>query len=344
MPYAVMVSRGGQGRERVWEPTDIVYENGQEAGLFVKNENTYTAMYDPFTRYRAVKISDDNPLLWRQREQRRFDEGIYQKVPWADETWGSNTGMYEHIDPDDPTKVRFIANQEDGLAGRYTSMSPGRFINKFIGGGFDPRQIDRWCAQMGLDQTTSELRLAKTAEDIIRVYNDGPHSCMAYPLDHPVFGHLRIHPVSVYGDSDLAVAYIERYDEITARCLVWPEKKQHGRIYGDRERLVERLKENNYVENWNFTGAKIRKVLNPQLRFSQLVVPYLDGDVGLIELDDTWYQISDKPHIICKEPNGGATADQCIQCGAQGVWLIADYGPDDDWDEPEWKCAEGCKK
>lgn len=343
MPYLIMLSREGVGKQRNWEATDIIYDDGQDAGLYVKRENNYQTLMGSIMRYRAVKITEDNPLMWRQREQRKFEEGIYQRVPWADEFFGANTGMYEHIDPDDPTKVRFIASQEDGLAGRYTSMTPGRFIRKYVG-NVEPRDLDRWCAQMGINETTSELKLARTADEIVYVYNNGPHSCMAYKLNHPVFENVDVHPVSVYGDSDLAVAYIERFDEITARCLVWPEKKQFGRIYGDRERLLERLNENGYVENWDFTGAKIRCLTHKKTH--AVIVPYIDGeDMGVIDNDDDkWLTLSNKPHVICKRPDGMTSAHKCQRCGAERVWLTAWFGPDDDYDEPEYTCAEGCKE
>lgn len=341
MPYMIVVSHWGKGSERTWEPTGIVFNDGAQSGQYVKEENAYSSLNRVPRRYRALKISDDDPLLWREREQRKFEEGIYRRVPWSDHYGG--TGMYEHINPDDATKVRFIASDEDGLSGRYTSMSPGRFLHKYVDSCINNDCLDTWCAQMGLNETTSKLLIARSTEEIIRVYNEGPHSCMSYPYPHDNFQKIECHPVSVYGDSDVGVAYIERYEEITARCLVWPDAKKHGRIYGDKKRLLERLKENDYIEDWDFTGARVRLLTNanPEL----LIVPYIDGDnMGLIQIDESWLSLSNKPHIIAKNQWGYADAAQCDTCGTSGVWIERWFGPDGDYEEPEYRCAEGCKK
>jgi len=342
MPYAILVSYSGKGTARNWEPSGVIMEDGNQAGAYVKSENIYAASVYSQRRYRAIKLSEDDPLLWREREQRKFDDDIYRRVPWYRHYSFSSTGMYEHIDPDDATKVRFIASEEDGLGGRYTSMAPGRFLRKYVDGQADPELVDMWCAQMGLDQTTSPLLIARSAEEIIKVYTEGPHSCMSYPIDHPNFSQVDKHPVSVYGDSDIGVAYIERYGDITARCIVWPEKKIFGRIYGDRARLLERLKENDYIENWTgFSGAKIRALANDD--DARLIVPYIDGDeMGVIQQDCDWLVLSDKPHIITKSPYGVANAASCYRCRASDVWLHSYYDEDDD--EAVYICAEGCKK
>jgi hypothetical protein len=340
MPYAIMVSFSGSGSNREWEFTELTYEDGDEAGRYVKSQNFfYRGSLGP--RYRAIKIGEDDPRLWRERELKKFADGTYQRVPWTD--FYQDTGMYEHIDPDNMSLVRFINSPEDGYQGKYTSMSPGRFIRKFLDRMPSPSRMDKWCAQMGLDATTSPLMVARTAEEIVNVYNNGPHSCMAYTLDNEVFCHLDQHPVSAYGDSDLGVAYIERYGEITARCLVWPDKKFYGRIYGDRERLLERLKENDYIEEWDMIGAKIRQVRSKGS--NKLIIPYLDvsENVGVIREGNDWLILSDAPHIIAKSPNGRPTVEKCQHCGKKEVPLVAYYGPDDDYDEPEYKCMEGCR-
>lgn len=339
MPYAIMVSHQGQGAERIWEPTDIIFEDGSQAGAYVKNENSFSAAVGRGWRYRAIKIGIDDPLAWRHREQQRFDNGTYQLVPWTEQY--SSTGMFEHIDPDNPTQVRFIASEVDGLQGRYTSMSPGRFIRRYLDNNPYPPYIDRWCAQMGLDLTVSELKIARSAEEIVFVYNSGPHSCMAYDTEADVFRHLKgVHPCAVYGDSDVGVAYIERGGDITARCLVWPDKKIHSRIYGDEARLLERLIENDYVKDWKgFAGAKIR-----QIRVGRkLVLPYIDGVIGVVMEGEEWLTLSHEPNIIARSPQGIPVTYSCQRCGAKDVVLKEDRGPEGD-DEPEYTCVEGCNE
>lgn len=337
MPYAIMISYGRDRTNRHFEPTNIVYENGAEAGAYVKNENSYQGEWGRSCFYKAVKISDDDPLAWRYRIEKQLEDGVFEKAPWAD--YYGRGSYYEHIDPDDSTKIRFHANEDHGMAGRYTSMAPGRFVRKYMDSCVRPELMDKWCAVMGLEETVSALLIARTPEEIVRVYNEGPHSCMAYELsneDGP-FSRLDVHPVAAYGDSDLGVAYIERGGEITARCLVWPDKKKFGRIYGDRYRLLERLKENDYIEDWEFVGAKIRQLKSD----GDLILPYLDFEAGVIKDGEDWLVVSDKPHIIGKSPDGVPSQDECQNCGKSDVW-IADQKDDDD-DDSRYMCAEGCK-
>lgn len=343
MPYAILVSYESRARDREWEPVEgLIFENGAEAGDYVKAENAYSSMYAYGRRYKAIKLTDEDPLLWRQRLEKQLESGVLHRVPWHDyyvEKGYCSTGLYEHIDPNDQTKVRYVASATDGMQGRYTSMTPGRFIKHYVDSYCDASLLDEWCAKMGLELTTSPLMLARKPEEIVWVYNNGPHSCMAYDMSGPTFEKVDKHPVSVYGDSDLALAYIMRRGEITARALCWPEKKIFGRIYGDRSRLLERFKENDYIENWmGLAGAKIRQLRNEEDK--RLILPYIDGDLGVIPEGDDWLILSDKPHIIAKSPYGIVEADSCNRCGATGVWLEAHREDEDD--EPEYICAEGC--
>lgn len=336
MPYAIMVSHGADRENRVFQPTDIIFENGAEAGAYVKSENMYTGRWGGPRFYKAVKISDDDPMAWRFRITKQLEEGVFQRSPWYD-YYGTGS-MYDHIDPDDGTKIRFFANEDHGMAGRYTSMAPGRFVRRYLDSCVRPDLMDQWCAAMGIDEEVTKLLIARTPEEVVRVYNEGPHSCMAYQLsreDGP-FQHLDVHPVACYGDSDIGVAYIERGGEITARCLVWPDKKLHGRIYGDRHRLLERLKENDYVEEWDFVGAKIRQLRSR----SQLVLPYIDGDLGVVKKGRKWLILTEEPHIIGKSPDGVPSAESCSSCEKTDVPLMA-YRDDPD-DEYQYVCSSCC--
>ena len=342
MPYAILISYSRRGSERVWDPIEgLIYEDGREAGAYVKSENAYAEACGTSRRCKAIKIGEDDPMLWRQRIERQLTDGELARVPWHDYYYNRgqcSTGMYEHIDPDDPTKVRFIASTTDGMQDRFTSMTPGRFLRRYVDADPPNDLFDTWCASMGLELTTSPLLFAKTPDEVVWVYNNGPHSCMAYEESHPIFAHLGgRHPCEVYGNSDLAVAYIIRRGEITARALCWPDKKIHGRIYGDTVRLLERLKENDYVENWNFLGAKIRKL---QTEDGQLILPYLDCDHGVVAEGD-WLVYSNRPHIIGFSPNGLPTTNRCMSCLTEGVPL-EEYYDEDIHDEPQYIC-EGCR-
>src|SRR5690606_7560176 len=111
---------------------------------------------------------------------------------------------------------------------------------------------------------------AATPDDIENVYLKGPNSCMSHDLSE--FSSPE-HPTRVYGDSDLQVAYIVNSSgNISARVLVWPEKKLYGRIYGDEDRMSDMLEEAGY-ERGDLDGARIRRI---PIRDRQYVMPYLD--------------------------------------------------------------------
>jgi len=349
MPYVIMSSFTGRGREREWEFTNLTYEDGAEAGAYVKTQNSYYNAIGHRQMLKAVKVGLHDPRLWRERLKTQIESGELTPCPWHDDKdykrcfWSpQGSGLFEHIDPDDPTKVRFIASREDGIADRFTSMNPGRFLKRYIG-ELPANKIETWCAKMGLDITTSPLLIATTPEDIVRVYNDGPHSCMSYEWEKGCgpFHKIDRHPVEVYGNSDIAIAYIERLGDIKARCIVRPEKKIFGRIYGDRDRLLERLRENDYIEDWDgFAGAKIRQ-LHTQSDRPRLILPYIDGDIlGVDKLGDEWLVLSHKPHIIAKSPYGLPTTTKCMSCGAERT--LHGVKDEDYDDELQYICAEGC--
>jgi hypothetical protein len=293
-----------------------VYENGADAAAYAKERNESSKRWGDTTRFRVIPLLLEDPLAWRLREQAKLNDGTHKAPPWVEE-YGNE--QLAHIDPDDPTKIRFFQTIRDAHRGRYTSMSPGRYFLNCVNPHPAKDEVENFCAKMGLDMTVSKLQLAKTADEIEFVYTNGPHSCMAYKYEQNKFSGGE-HPVRMYGDLDLACAYITRGDEITARCMVWPEKKQFGRIYGDSGRIRERLKEEGYTEDWDFIGARLQL----KHHHGMIVAPYVDGDGLDAEMseDGQHLVLSRTPTIILKSPDGVAEATECVVCGASNVQLM----------------------
>ena len=296
---------------------DHVFDDGAEAGQHAKDRNASSRHWGDSTRYRVVPVPLEDPLAWKIRENTKLKDGTHAKCPWYDDY---KAPMYEHIHPDDPTKVRFFATEQDAHRNRYTTMAPGKFFTRYIDGHPGKDVVETYCAKMGLDMTVSKLHIVTTPDEIERVYVNGPHSCMAYKYEEDG-EHLHLapfHPVRLYGDTGLGVAYIERGGEITGRCMVWPEKKKHGRIYGDTPRMRERLAEEGYEEDWNFHGIKMNYIEHN----GNIVAPYVDGDLDAIISDDGKHLIlTDEPTIILKGPDGVASDTSCGECGDTGVVL-----------------------
>ena len=158
----------------------------------------------------------------------------------------------------------------------------------------------------------AKLQFAVSADDIERIYVTGPTSCMSHEAAHfdgPC------HPVRVYGESDLQLAYITNAVGVpTARALVWPEKKRHGQVYGHETLLAQALEKAGY-EAEALTGARIRRI---PVHRACVVMPYIDNDQSFDVVDDSWLCIGGP--CPAEATNGIATFSRmtcCERCDAR---------------------------
>lgn len=220
-------------------------------------------------------------LPWRLREQVRMRDGSYKPVPWAKEL-PAIKDHYAHISLTNPDMLAFTETEAKGERDIQTQIKPGRYLARFYP-ELAPHQVRDLTATI---ERIAELKFAVTAEEIEAVYITGPGSCMSHDAGD-FDGHC--HPVNVYGNSDLQLAYIENGDEPTARALVWPERKRHGRIYGDEALLAQQLERAGYVKG-SLYGARIRRIVNKN-DDTTLIMPYIDGCGTFDILDDEWLTI-----------------------------------------------------
>lgn len=303
MPY-ILEHRYSSSEDWEWNWEGVESSPDQYAILADRNNKAYNGRI----QWRVSEIEMSDPRCWRLREQLAQSDGSRNLPPWK-----PSTAYYEHMDPDKPNMVRFIRDDKDGQRNRYTTMTVGRFLSRFR--DFSQSDIERYCAMVGLDMEVSKLHVSKTADDFERVYLNGPHSCMAYEAVNDRYGEENIHPVRLYGDLDLAVAYIERGGDITGRALVWPEKKIHGRIYGDAHRMKLRLEEEGYTEDWNFTGARLHL---DRTKYNDIRAPYVDGQMrGTISEDGKYIILNMDGNIVLQSDSGTIYTDHCGCCGGQ---------------------------
>lgn len=233
----------------------------------------YERRYDPAMHFK---------LPWRLRQQTRLMTGNLERLPWK---LKDIDGHYAHVSKSDPAMIAFTPSPEYGERDRVTTVKPGRYLTKFYN-DLHPDEVRRLQATMG----TLELKFAVTADEIEDVYVRGPESCMAHPASHFESSE---HPVRVYGNSDLQLAYIENaVGKPSARALVWPERKVYGRVYGDGDRLRSRLEAQGYSEG-SLRGAKIRRIEDEE-RDRVLVMPYIDGCQNFGFVDKEWLTIGGK--------------------------------------------------
>jgi hypothetical protein len=316
---------------------------------------------------------------WKERELGRFhaltpDVPDYKHPVWANERfWVHNPEIhaehFAHSSVKNPTLIAFTESEEKGLQDRQTSMKPGKYLRKYFGDVLNAKQISfyaEWWAK-GLRPATeldAALAFASTPDDIERVYNDGPRSCMAKDYS---FG---IHPSRVYGAGDLAVAYLTRpTGDIIARALTWPEKKVFGRCYptpdrwsedghdseaeaeGIRDHLFNLLKENGFShlhegDNEGFEGARLLKIEGN----GGWVGPYLDNEYSADDGGDHW--IMSKSGVLDCSNTGGTfevpSYGSCFSCSSDletvedAVTVYTGYNTSDEYPSGEQEICCRC--
>lgn len=222
-------------------------------------------------------------LPWRIREQARLLTGYYTPVPWS-HVLEPIDGHFVHMSLENPMLVAYTRNDSKGEQDLQTPMKPGRYLAQFYP-SLAPHTVRD--LQSGILRD-AELKFAVTADEIEDIYVRGPSSCMSHEAS---FFDGPCHPVRVYGDSDIQLAYVTgSHDRPTARSLVWPATKSHSRIYGD-ECLLTHLLEAAGYERHSLKGARIRRIPGEEDNESNFVLPYLDDARSFDIIDEQWLRI-----------------------------------------------------
>lgn len=306
----------------------------REAAEAAKNYNAYAKSCNDPRRFRVMAATDTaEGKSWRAREQGRFDSGTYLSVPWAEEDWFKKSAHYDthfaHLSAADTKMVAYTRGEQEGIRDRQTRVRPGRYLTQYFGeedgGPLSDEQIAEWCAKMGCQHEENTIKFAYTADEIEHVYVHGPSSCMSYAVDEY---SSKVHPTRVYAGPDLAVAYLERDGEITARCVCWPGKKIYTRLYGDECRLGHLLKKAGYIEG-SLVGAKMSRIVQHSHGRDCYVMPYLDYIDSC--RDDGKHLVIGQGDIFCKETNGlSVSLPCCDNCGERSGELYTVDG-DSQW-------------
>ncbi len=309
----------------------------------------------------CVKPLLDN--LWRDRENRRFNDGVYDTVSWINEGWWQNNSAYAihkdhfvHVSRERLGWVAYTRTPEDGMKDKQTLVRPGTYLKRYFAEiisyhGYDLNGIvNHFIAQHG----PIDVKFATTEQEMVDVYECGPGSCMSYPERDSVRNSDGedceyatpdgMHPVRVYAAGDLQVAYLGEPDDyksegVSARALVWPAQKTYSRVYGDKVRLETGLKRLGY--KWGAPiGARLQRFVNRKFAFDPqrghnppaecFVAPYIDK---LNESGGGHLGVKDKGDhlVICHEG-----ADGSHHCGGTGG-LTGRYVPQDG-DYPTYTC------
>lgn len=282
---------------------------------------------------------------WRRRELGRLADDTYRRPPgWIEAEWyrpSVSYSHYLHVCRTDPRLIAYTQSSEKGRADIQTPIKPGRYLARFYP-ELTPTQVAEIVARYDAERLPPQLQLATDPDDIVRVYRNGPRSCMAGSQC-----------VGVYGAGDLAIAYLEAVDdEITARALCWPERKVYGRVYGDAVRLVDALHAAGYAEapDRAFNGARLLKEQAPGEAAHCYTLPYLDRAYG-VEIGDEYLTLIQYGGVGQGTQAGYVTGEPAWRCDhCNGAMTANDdsYTVDgDDWcegcvDDAATRC-EGCE-
>lgn len=285
---------------------------------------------------------------WRDRERQRFSDGTYQALPWAEDAWWTSAlakrpslvEHFAHVAKDAPGMLSYTESATKGALDRQTRARPGRYLSAFFAEALSADEIRAHAARYAATFEGLELRFSDSATSIERVYRRGPTSCMSHPSGDYQTPY---HPVRIYGDSDLSVAFIGQGAvssaefHVSARALVWRERKLYGRIYGDSDRMAYLLDLAGYKQGGTardsegraknpFPGARL-PLRTLERDSSRIIMPYVDGhSYALISDDNKWLTLTDETQqpprgALGIHPNGGHetgivkdTRPRCQRC------------------------------
>lgn len=275
--------------------------NGAEAATRMKALNGQDS---PF-RFMVKKEVELSPVRdYESWAAFRVETKEWIMAPWTNEPWCKHDHFAHHSVSDD-SQIAFWPNEAEAQNDRVTVMKPGRYLQEYYGDVLSNEEIRDWAVRVDAE---AELRFARTPDEIYDVYTapNAPHSCMVYKDNEACHGGSKwssgINPTRIYGAGDLAIAYLERRGKIIARCLVWPERKVAQRVYGDIERLVERLKAEGYrfdadrhsahsSNNGLFNGARLLRI-EPEGHPDHVVMPYLDFGYRANRVDEEYLEMN----------------------------------------------------
>ena len=305
------------------------HEKGMEAETGEAFDTAVAARegINPKTHLVTFIATGDENAQWHARESDRFDRGEYIHVPWHHYViYGSSFySHFSHLSISHPGLITYTKSDEHGVQDRQTRIKPGRYLAEYYSEHFTSVEIEDYIAKCKADNL--KLKIARTADEITAVYKgNGPRSCMS---PGP---RMRTHPCAVYGDSDLAVAYLGDLDDtITARSVIWPEKKTYVRPYGDVAFLRQVLRSEGYTQG-SSEGARVRLIE----RNDAIIMPYVDG-ISHGSIDGKWIVLDNEGDVSCEETTGYARAPDCDENDDEDSYVCdhceRDYNRRDEGDD-----------
>ena len=165
---------------------------GIDGGPYIFEDPEAAAIY-------AKKLSKANgeklcvkPIVdekWRQREDYRYANGEYRYLPWAlqrqtwwvsDQAYAVWKDHYPHASLEKPGWIAYTKSPEDGAKDKQSLLRPGAYLNKYFEkvlndyGMNEKALVNQFNTMYG----PIDIKFAETAKDIVKVYNQGPQTCI----------------------------------------------------------------------------------------------------------------------------------------------------------------------
>jgi len=212
---------------------------------------------------KMLEFLDAVRAVWYNRETQAQPVHRRRRPVWHQSLWYRTAKAHHTLHP-------YVAQKSDTVggiavaetyarlyAGRFTVMKPGRYLTRYFGNVLTEYDIKDWAQKQIGDSGDAVVYFAKTADEIVWVYENSPRSCMKMHRDERYIAEdldESTHPVRAYAhpENHLAVAFImsdktakpdydrdynEEYNEeynppVAARTVVNTEKKCYYRLYG----------------------------------------------------------------------------------------------------------------
>jgi hypothetical protein len=262
---------------KTWvESHDNMWDNGKDAAEEAERLNNYyrtcSWSHNRNRRYRVRRVvnTDSDNFMVREAAKNHNYLDLSKLpdyafiVPWR----------LAHFHPEDKTKARFFRCVEDAVQEHYTVTRLPRFLTNYC--DLPIEDCEEFLVDCGYYSGSASFEILRDADEIEMAYVHGPQSCMNDPDDYPLPDP---HPARAYASPDLGVAVAKRGNDVTARAVVFPERKIYYRIYGHAKLLEAWLKSEGYrctSADSAWRDARLMKIVYDDDYDNGYICPYLD--------------------------------------------------------------------
>jgi len=242
--------------EKITTPEDLLKVDDITHSAFMKEcEN----LYGP--------LSEDT--FWKYREYLRSTY-VYTPINIKGKPF-----HFVHLNKDDPNLIAFTSNDKVGKKDGKTFIKPGKYLAQYS--DLDNEQIKNVVTNYKHKFVPPKIFYAESADDVVRIYEEGPNSCMrgkGWETEN--------HPTRIYFGPDTKLAYIKNKQGtgISSRCLVRTDKtpNEYTTIYGDKALMEKAFKAANIVVAKEGTkGCRFPLLWTKGNKDKKLLMPYIDG-------------------------------------------------------------------